>query len=119
MLGRMYCAEALIMMDRIQESLMYLDPKFIKELKSDDFETRGSPDWKVTSADAAQSVMFFNLSVALITAGEYEMAKTALISCKHPIIFTNLKMLKMYMELHAGNVENCKIMIKYDTPQYM
>lgn len=39
----MYCAESLIMLDRIGEVQTYLEPKFITELKEDDFIHRGSP----------------------------------------------------------------------------
>lgn len=43
MLGHLYCAEALTMLDRIAEARTYLEPKFIAELKEDDFIHRGSP----------------------------------------------------------------------------
>lgn len=43
MLGHLYCAEALIMLDRVTEARTYLEPKFIAELKEDDFIHRGSP----------------------------------------------------------------------------
>lgn len=43
MLGHLYCAEALTMLDRIAEARTYLEPKFIAELKEDDFVHRGSP----------------------------------------------------------------------------
>lgn len=43
MLGHLYCAEALIMLDRVNDARLYLEPKFIAELKDDDFVHRGSP----------------------------------------------------------------------------
>ncbi len=43
MLGHMYSAEALVMLDRITEARTFLEPKFIAELKEDDFIHRGSP----------------------------------------------------------------------------
>lgn len=43
MLGHLYCAEALIMLDRVDEARHYLEPKFIAELKENDFIHRGSP----------------------------------------------------------------------------
>lgn len=43
MLGHLYCAEALIMLDRVDEARHFLEPKFIAELKEDDFIHRGSP----------------------------------------------------------------------------
>lgn len=119
MLGHLYCAESLIMMDRLSDAVYYLEPKFIKQLQGDDFETRGSPDWNVNSSEAAQAVMTYNLAVTLLIQGDFELARSALQSCNHPIVYTNLKIIKMYMELHAGNLENCKLMVRMDTPQYL
>lgn len=119
MLGHLYCAESLIMMDRLSDAVYYLEPKFIKQLQGDDFETRGSPDWNVNSSEAAQAVMTYNLAVTLLIQGDFELARSALKSCNHPIVHTNLKIIKMYMELHAGNLENCKLMVRMDTPQYL
>lgn len=119
MLGHLYCAEALIMMDRITEALHYLEPKFITDLSGDDFETRGSPGWNINSLDAAQAILTYNLAVTLIMKGEFDAAKSVATACKHPIVYTHLKMLKMYIELQAGNTENCRLMIKIDTPQHL
>lgn len=119
MLGHLYCAESLIMMDRLSDAVYYLEPKFIKQLQGDDFETRGSPDWNVNSSEAAQAVMTYNLAVTLLIQGDFELARSALKACNHPIVNTNLKIIKMYMELHAGNLENCKLMVRMDTPQYL
>lgn len=119
MLGHLYCAESLIMMDRLSDAVYYLEPKFIKQLQGDDFETRGSPDWNVNSSEAAQAVMTYNLAVTLLIQGDFELARSALKACNHPIVHTNLKIIKMYMELHAGNLDNCKLMVRMDTPQYL
>lgn len=119
MLGHLYCAESLIMMDRLSDAVYYLEPKFIKQLQGDDFETRGSPDWNVNSSEAAQAVMTYNLAVTLLIQGDFELARSALKACNHPIVHTNLKIIEMYMELHAGNLENCKNMVRMDTPQYL
>lgn len=75
-------------------------------------------DWNINTLDAAQSILKYNLAVILVLQGEHDLAKTMISSCKHPIVFTHLKMLQMYMNLHAGNIENCKIMIRMDTPQH-
>ncbi|XP_037027888.1 CCR4-NOT transcription complex subunit 10 [Bradysia coprophila] len=118
MLGHMYSAEALVMLDRITEARTYLEPKFIAELKEDDFIHRGSPDWNINTKDAAQSILKYNLAVTLVLQGEIELAKSMMSTCKHPIVYGHLKMLKMYMELQSGNVENCRKMVKIDTPQH-
>lgn len=118
MLARLYCAESLIMLDRINEARIHLEPKFIASLKEDDFIHRTSPDWKINSLNAAQSVLKYNLCVLLVMTGELEAARTMLPLCKHPIVITKLKMLKMFIEMQSGNIENCRIMVRIDTPQY-
>jgi CCR4-NOT transcription complex subunit 10 len=115
MLGHLYCAEALIMLDRVKDAMVYLEPKFINELKPDDFFTA---DWNVNSLEAAQSVLAYNLAVSLAISGEYELAKSPMSICKHPIVFNRLKMLEVYLEMQCGNIENCKKLIKKDTPQF-
>lgn len=112
----MYCAEALVMMDRVPEALVYLEPKRIDDLRGDDFTTRGSPNWNMNSLEAAQSVMNYNLAVTLFAIGDYEKAKRYMNACIHPVVLPHLKMLKMYAELVFGNVEKVKLMARYDTP---
>lgn len=111
----MYCAEALIMLNKPAEACMYLEPKFIKELKGEDFETK---NWVANSLEAAQAILTYNLSVTLALQGEFILSKKIMTACKHSIVFTRLKILKMYLELQSGNLENCKLMIRLDTPQY-
>lgn len=114
-LGHLYAAEALIMLNKPAEACMYLEPKFIKDLKGDDFETK---NWGVKSLEAAQSILTYNLAATLAIQGEYNLSNKILSACKHPIVFSRLKILKMYLELQAGNIDNCKHMIRLDTPQY-
>lgn len=118
MLAHLYCAESLIMLNRCGEARAYLEPRFITELKEDDFIHRGSPDWNINSLNAAQSILEYNLCVLLVLQGETEVAKAIINRCTHPIVFTHLKMLKIFMELKAGNFETCRFMIRIDTPQY-
>lgn len=115
MLGHLYCAESLIMLNRLNEAKAYLDQNFISNLNSQDFETK---DWQINSIDAAQSVLRYNLAVTLMLQGDYHAAKNVLSLCTHPVVFTKYKLLKMYMELAFGHLENCKIMVKFDTPQF-
>lgn len=118
MLAHLYCAESLIMLNRCGEARAYLEPKFIIELKEDDFIHRGSPDWNINSLNAAQSILEYNLCVLLVLQGDTEVAKAIINRCTHPIVFTHLKMLKIFMELKAGNYETCRFMIRIDTPQF-
>ncbi|XP_059611339.1 CCR4-NOT transcription complex subunit 10 [Phlebotomus argentipes] len=120
MLGHLYCAESLIMLNRVADAISYLDPKFLNELCGEDFETQASPDWNVNSLDAAQSIITYNLAVALVMKGDApEVAKNVLMSCNHPIVANHVRMLKLYMEIQAGNIENCRKIIRVETPQYI
>lgn len=117
-LGHLYCAESLIMLDRCHEARAYLEPKFIGDLKEDDFIQWASPDWNIGSRSAAQAVLEYNLCVLLVLQGENELAKALLSRCKHPIVLNHLKMLTIYLEMQTGNLEKCRMMIRVDTPQY-
>ncbi|XP_055695320.1 CCR4-NOT transcription complex subunit 10 [Lutzomyia longipalpis] len=120
LLGHLYCAESLIMLNKVPEAIIFLDPKFLSELHGEDFETRASPDWNVNSLEAAQSIVTYNLAVALVMKGDApEVAKNFVMSCNHPIVAHHVKMLKLYMELQAGNIENCRKIIRMDAPQYI
>lgn len=117
-LGHMYCAESLIMLDRCNEARAYLEPKFIGDLKEDDFLKWASPDWNISSRSAAQAVLEYNLCVLHVLQGEIETAKILLNRCKHPIVLNHLKLLTFYLEMQAGNLDRCRMMIRIDTPQY-
>lgn len=117
MLANLYCAEALIMLDRTAEARAFLDPKFIAELKEDDFIQRSSADWKISSLDAAQCIMKYNLAVLLVLNNDLDTAKQVLATCTHPIVFNQIKILRMFIELEAGNYDNCRQLIRMDTPQ--
>lgn len=118
MLANLYCAESLIMLNRCTEARTYLEPKFITELKEEDFIHRGSPDWNINSLSAAQSILEYNLCVLLVLQGEIDIAKAIINRCTHPIVFKHLKMLKIFMEMKAGNLDTCRCFIRMDTPQY-
>lgn len=119
MLGNLYCAESLIMLDRCHEARAYLDPKFIGGLKEDDFIQRAAPDWTINSLSAAQSVMEYNLCVLLVIQGERDLAKSLLSRCIHPVVLTHLKLLTIFLEMSDGNWEKCRKMIRMDSPQHI
>lgn len=120
MLAHLYCAEALIMLDRVLDARKYLEPKFIKELKEDDFIQRGTPDWPISAVDGAHAILTYNLAVTFLLQGEYEVARSVLTQCQHhPLVARHVKAALLYVELQAGNVDHCKMMIRLDTPQHV
>lgn len=115
MLGLLYAAEASILLERVPDAISFLDPKIMGELKSDDFEMSSSPDWNINTLAKAHAIIGFNLVVSLVMLGEYETARMRLQTLfRHPIILHRLKMLELYLELQAGNIDNCKKMIAAD-----
>lgn len=102
-LGHLYCAEALIMMNRVTDACFFLEPKFIKSLKGKDFETR---NWKINTLEAAQAVLTYNLSVTLAIQGDFKLSKKILMACKHPILANHFKLLDAYLDLQMGAVDS-------------
>lgn len=103
MLANSYCAEALMMLDRPTEARPYLDPKFIADLKADDFIQRNTTDSKISCVEAAQTIMKYNLAVLLVLNNDLDMAKQVLATCTHPSVLNQIKMLRMFIELETCN----------------
>lgn len=109
MLGLLYSAEACILLEKVSDGICFLDPKNMNELKSDDFEMT---DWDINTLEKAHAIIGFNLIVSLVIIGDYDKARSKLLKLfRHPIILQRLKMLELYLELQAGNIEVCKKMI--------
>lgn len=83
MLAHMYAGEALIMMDKLSDARNHLEPTFVSNLNTFDFETK---DWQVKSLDAAQNVVRYNFAVAIFLQGDSDMARSLLNTCTHPIV---------------------------------
>lgn len=98
MLGHMYSGEALIMMDKLSEARIHLEPKFISAPNAFDFETK---DWQVKSIEAAHSIMTYNLVVCMIMQGELDIGKALLLTCTHPIVNAKVLALKTYLDIVA------------------
>lgn len=106
------------MLDRAAEARAFLDPTYISELKEDDFIQRSFADWKISSLDAAQCIMKYNLAVLLVLNNDLDTAKQVMATCTHPIVFSQMKMLRMFIELESGNYDSCRQLVRIDTPQY-
>lgn len=66
--------------------------------------------------EAANAVFTYNLAVSLAIYGDYELARTRIVLCRHPVVAYHVKMLELYLELQTGNIDNCKKLIALDTP---
>ncbi|XP_055380991.1 CCR4-NOT transcription complex subunit 10 [Condylostylus longicornis] len=99
MLGNLYCAESLVMLNRLVEARVHLEPKIVKNSNYFDFETRL---WQLNSLEAAQAVIKYNLVVILVLQGEFDVAKAFLTTFTHPVVMNKVKLLKMYIEVATG-----------------
>ncbi|KAI9584433.1 CCR4-NOT transcription complex subunit 10 isoform X1 [Glossina fuscipes] len=95
LLAHMYAGEALTMMDKLAEARPHFEPTFVSTLNTFDFETK---DWHLKSLDAAQNVVRYNLAVALNLKGDFEVAKSLLNTCTHPIVASKVFALKVHIE---------------------
>lgn len=95
MLAHMYSGQALIMMGRLPDARPHLDPSLTSSFNAYDFETM---NWQVKSLDAAQAIIRYNLAVAMVLQGDYQLARNMLCTCTHPIIAAKAMNLKTYLD---------------------
>lgn len=136
MLGNLYAAESLILMNKISEAIEYLKPENIVDVntfspipdtldKDKPEETFATPvrNWYPNSLPTGKAVLQYNLAVAYAIRGELdksgETLKQVWISkgpdCDVPI---HVIMLALYIELQLGNADVSRSIIKQHCPQY-
>ncbi|XP_049815673.1 CCR4-NOT transcription complex subunit 10 [Schistocerca nitens] len=139
LLGHLYCAEALILLDKISEAVEHLQPDCVKDLSliSPAVEKEGEKDkydvmtdqskplkqWFPTSVPTARVVLQYNLAVAFAIRGELDKAGETLKqvwtskspSCDVPI---HAIMLALYIELQLGHADVARSILKQHSPQY-
>ncbi|XP_046621243.1 CCR4-NOT transcription complex subunit 10-B [Neodiprion virginianus] len=138
MLGNLYAAESLILMNKINEAIEYLKPENIQDIdtflpipetldkdkdKSEEPFVTPVRSWYPNSLPTGKAVLQYNLAVAYAIRGELdksgETLKQVWISkgpnCDVPI---HVIMLALYIELQLGNAHVSKSIIKQHCPQY-
>nr|CAD7601268.1 unnamed protein product [Timema genevievae] len=138
MLGHLYAAEALVLMDRIADSIEHLNADLIKDLslvlppsdtrdlerdKGEGEEHKPLKGWFPHSLPTARAVLQYNLAVAFAIRGELEKAGDTLkqvwlsknVSCDIPV---HVIMLALYIELQLGHADTSRSIIKQHAPQY-
>lgn len=134
-LARLYCAEALIYLDRISDAISVLDPRVIAEVSDASFrETdddgnasnntnssgnntanprRGTSNHEVA---ATRALMNFNLSVAYLMRDDFDKASDlidSLWASRHTHrLGRHVLAAKVYVFLRRGNLAACKDLIK-------
>ncbi|KAL3288711.1 hypothetical protein HHI36_003146 [Cryptolaemus montrouzieri] len=131
LLGHLYAAESLVLLDKISEAIEHLNPENVKDIdfdlspsaekskteEDDKIKTNPPPRWCPTTLTSAHSVMQYNLAVAKTIRGQFEQASTLLKQtwqlrspeCKVPV---HIIMLVIYIELQLGHAEVARNLIK-------
>ncbi|XP_063976215.1 CCR4-NOT transcription complex subunit 10 [Diachasmimorpha longicaudata] len=135
MLGNLYAAECLILMDRINEAINHLKLENFEDLNTsisvpdaldrDKTQERliNTKKWFPTSLVTAKAILRYNLAVAYATRGELDKSSETLKQvwvskgpdCDIPI---HVIMLALYIELQKGNVDIARSIVKLHCPQY-
>ncbi|XP_069676719.1 CCR4-NOT transcription complex subunit 10-like isoform X2 [Periplaneta americana] len=139
MLGHLYAAEALVLLDKISDAIEHLNPEHVKELtqmfppnekdadreKADIGTEQHKPlrTWFPNSLPTARAVMQYNLAVAFAIRGELDKAGETLKQvwmskspgCDIPI---HVIMLALYIELQLGHADISRTIVKQHSPQY-
>ncbi|XP_044263264.1 CCR4-NOT transcription complex subunit 10 [Tribolium madens] len=126
LLGHLYCAEALVLLDKISEALEHLNPENVKHInlelpkgdESEDRRIKTSPPlkWFPHNLPTAIATMQYNIAVAKTIRGQLDEAIALLkqiwqmsSKCKVP---GHIIMLLLYIELKLGRPEPARKLIK-------
>ncbi|KAK4885485.1 hypothetical protein RN001_001756 [Aquatica leii] len=133
LLGHLYAAEALILLDNISDALDHLNPENVKDISLEypvaevvedkqNIETNPSPKWFPSNLASAHAVMQYNVAVCKTLRGQLDQAATLLKqiwkgrgpNCKVPALII---MLVLYIELQLGHADIARSLIKqYSLP---
>lgn len=118
-LSRLYLAEALVMLDRIQEAVEVLNPVHYKDCDptGEVLHTSWAPKTTIT----AQATLYYNLAVVLAIQGDIHRASELL---KHVWVSKGQKgevpihviALALYIELVLGRIDITRTIIKQNCP---
>lgn len=129
-MGHLYAAEALVLKNKISEALKYLELDLFKNIsledeklndsnKENEYKVNTKPErrWFPDNAETVQSLLRYNLCVALVYHGDLEQASEILrqvwmskSASNHVPI--HIVMLVLYVELKLGRTELSKSLVK-------
>ncbi|XP_046649723.1 CCR4-NOT transcription complex subunit 10-like [Daphnia pulicaria] len=131
LLGHLYAAESLVLLNRINEAVPHLHPENVTKLSnfspSESEITQHLPhtsDWFPLSTQTAKVVLQYNLSTVYAMRGEYDKAGELVrqlwnASKSHGIdVPIQVVTLALYVELQLGRTEIARNIIKQHCPQY-
>ncbi|XP_033221857.1 CCR4-NOT transcription complex subunit 10 isoform X3 [Belonocnema kinseyi] len=138
MLGKLYTAESLIFLDKINEALDYLRPEMLTDLitslpipdtldkdkeKSEEIDRKPIKVWYPTNILTGKAVLLYNMAVAYAIRGQLDRSgeivgqlwKSKGTDYDIPI---HVIMLALYIELQLGRTDKWRSIIKRNYPQY-
>uniref|UniRef100_A0A2R5L5U8 CCR4-NOT transcription complex subunit 10 n=1 Tax=Ornithodoros turicata TaxID=34597 RepID=A0A2R5L5U8_9ACAR len=139
LLGHQYAAEALLLLDRVPDTIAHLNPEQIKDMShmlpeleemkdgtkqaSEENDKGYRKSWFPTSVSTAKVVSLYNLAVAYTLRGELSKATETLrlvsvAKGPDPEIPVQALMLAIYVQLQQGHADLAKSIIKQHLPQY-
>ncbi|XP_051175412.1 CCR4-NOT transcription complex subunit 10 [Leptopilina boulardi] len=138
MLGKLYAAESLILLDRINEAIDYLKPDTLLDLdisvtsadsldadkeKAEEIDRKANKSWYPTNLLTGKTVLLYNMAVAYAIRGQLDKSadiigqlwKSKNTEYEVPI---HVIMLALYIELHLGRTDKWRSIIRRNYPQY-
>lgn len=127
LLGHLYSAECLVLLDKIPEALEHLNPENIKDITfefsglensdSNEVKTNPPPKWFPTNVASVQAVMQYNIAVCKTIRGQFDQASGILKQiwqlrtpdCQVP---AHIIMLVIYIELQLGHAETARSLLR-------
>lgn len=125
LLGHLYAAESLVLLNRLNEAIPHLHPDNVSQLTAEKIEetSNATQDWYPATTQSAKVVLQYNLSVVYAYRGEYEKAGELLrqlwnakgLGIDVPVQVITLA---LYIELQMGRADVARAIIKQHCPQH-
>jgi len=123
LLAHLYAAEALVLLDRLEEALQHLAPELAGDVTLHAAEVAPSPvqqQWYPSSPLGARMCLQYNMAVVLTIRGELDRAWDLLrmMNPASPDVPAQVVQLALYLQLKHGNLDIVRSIIKQHSPQY-
>ncbi|XP_043219296.1 CCR4-NOT transcription complex subunit 10-like [Amphibalanus amphitrite] len=123
LLGHLYAAEALLLLDRADEALEHLTPDLSADVSLHAPDVAPSPveqRWYPNSPVGARMCLQYNMAVVRTIRGELELAWNLLrtMNPAAPEVPPQVVQLALYLQLKHGNLDIVRSIIKQHSPQY-
>ncbi|KAK5647472.1 hypothetical protein RI129_002364 [Pyrocoelia pectoralis] len=128
LLGHLYAAEALVLLDKIADALEHLNPENVKDIslhlpvseiinEKDNIATNPPSKWFPTNLISARAVIHYNIAVCKTLRGQLDQAATLLKQIwkgcgSNSQVPALIIMLVLYIELQLGHADVARSLIK-------